>query len=296
MKPFQLVLLLLMNVFWAASYSAYRFVEPHLSAGNIVTLRMGLAAAVLLLLWPWLPGRAPRGRDLLTTCGMGVTLFSLGQRLQVYGTQMGSAGNSSILMAVEPLLTSAAAAVFLREHLGARRLVGFALGMMGVMLTSGVGLGQFEWMGLSASLLFIGSLCCETVYAILGKPILARAGPFKVLAVSLFAATAVNAITNGPQSLAAARSLPPEVWLILSVLALICTVAGYGLWFVVIQECPVNVAALTLFTQSAFGVLVAALWLGEPVKLQQVAGSAVIAAGLGVGLSMQVSRSRGGSR
>src|SRR6516162_9558450 len=110
MKPTYLIILLLMNFFWGAVYSAYKVLgsDPGASGlvGSIVTLRFGLSALCLLVLWPWLPGATPRGRDLLVTIGMGLMLFVLGQRLQVYGNQLGTAGNSAVLMAVEPLMTS----------------------------------------------------------------------------------------------------------------------------------------------------------------------------------------------
>ena len=45
-------------------------------------------------------------------------------------------------------------------------------------------------------------------------------------------------------------------------LAVVCTAIGYSIWFIVIHECPINVAALTIFTQPAFGVALAGFWLG----------------------------------
>src|SRR5262249_6815006 len=117
-----------MNLFWAAVYSAYKVIGPDLPTGGIVTLRFGLAALFLVFAWPWLPGSAPQGRNLLLTCAMGLMLFVLGQRLQVYGNSLGTAGNSAVLMGFEPVITSVAAAIFLREHIGPRRWVGLGLG------------------------------------------------------------------------------------------------------------------------------------------------------------------------
>jgi drug/metabolite transporter (DMT)-like permease len=68
MKPFYLIILLLMNLCWAAVYSANKVVGHDLATGGIVTIRFGMAGLCLLLAWPWLPGPAPRGRDLLGTC------------------------------------------------------------------------------------------------------------------------------------------------------------------------------------------------------------------------------------
>src|SRR5436190_23164929 len=81
MRPAHLFLLLLMNLGWASVYSAYKIIA--LPAGGIVTLRFGFAAVALLLIWPWLPGMTPHGRDLVKSCLMGLLLYVVGQRLQV---------------------------------------------------------------------------------------------------------------------------------------------------------------------------------------------------------------------
>lgn len=290
MKPSYLIILLVMNFCWAAVYSAYKLIGPGLPTGGIVTLRFGVAALCLLFAWPWLPGHAPRGRDLWVTCAMGLVLYVVGQRLQVYGNQLGSAGNSAVLTAFEPLVTSLAAALFLREHIGPRRLAGFALGACGVVLLHGSGRTGFQWAGLAASLIFLSSFICEAAYSVMGKPIVTRSSVMKMLAISLWVGTAANLAIDGKQTLMAARNLSFTVWLLLLGLGVICTAVGYSIWFIVIRECPLNVAALTIFTQSVFGVGLAALWLGERLNWGQFWGCLTIVAGLILGLSRQIGR------
>jgi drug/metabolite transporter (DMT)-like permease len=290
MKPSYLILLLAMNFCWSAVYSAYKVLGHDLPTGAIVTLRFGLAALCFLVLWPWLPGPAPRGRDLAVTIFMGLLLYVLGQRLQVYGNQLGTAGNSAVLMAFEPLLTSLAAAIFLREHIGPRRLAGFSLGLCGVAVLHGVWRADFKWTGLGASLIFISSFICEAAYSVLGKPIVLRASVMKMLALSLLVGTAANLLIDGRDTFRASQTLPAQAWLLLAALAVVCTAIGYSVWFIVIRECPVNVAALTVFAQAVFGVIIAALWLGEKLQWGQLLGSLTILAGLVLGLSRQVKR------
>jgi drug/metabolite transporter (DMT)-like permease len=287
-KPFYLIILLLMNVCWAAVYSAYKVIGDTLPTGAIVTLRFGLAALCLLFAWPWLPGPAPKGADLLKTGLMGLMLYVLGQRLQVYGNQLGTAGNSSVLMAMEPLITSFMAALFLKEHIGSRRWAGFTLGFAGVALLNGFWRADFEWMGLGASLIFVSSFVCEAIYSVMGKPIILRASVMKMLALSLLAGTLANLAIDGPDTLSKARHLSPTAWALLLALAIVCTAIGYTVWFVIIRECPVNVAALTIFSQSIFGVAFAALWVGEKLHWGQLLGSLTIVTGLVLGLSRQV--------
>ncbi len=288
MKPSYLIILLLLNFFWAAVYSAYKVIGPDLPTGGIVTLRFGLAALCLLAAWPFYPRPAPRGKALLKTCLMGLILYVAGQRLQVYGNQIGTAGNSSVLMAVEPLLTSVAAALFLREHIGPRRLAGFALGLCGVVLLNRVWSPDFHWTGLGASLIFISSFVCEAAYSVVGKPIVERADIMKMICISLIVGTMVNLLIDGPATYQAAKTLPLRAWVLLLAMAIICTAVGYSVWFLVIRDCPVNVVALTIFSQAVFGVLIAALWVGEKMHWGQLLGSVTIVAGLVLGLSRQI--------
>jgi drug/metabolite transporter (DMT)-like permease len=296
MKPGQLAVLLLMNFFWALVYSAYKSVGDHLSTGGIVTLRFGLAAVVFVVCWPWLPGRAPAGWDLLKTCAMGLILYVLGQRVQVYGNQLGTASNSAVLISLEPLVTSIAAAIFLREHIGPRRNVGFVLAIGGVVIMNGVWSRDFQWAGLAASLIFLSSFICEAAYSVMGKPITARASIMKTIAISLLVGTTANLCIDGAQTAAAIRLLTLKEWGLLLMLGPLCTAVGYTVWFKIIQTCPVNLAALTIFAQSIFGVIIAAVWLGEMLHARQMIGCVVIAAGIVVGLSRQLRLRRSASQ
>jgi drug/metabolite transporter (DMT)-like permease len=284
MKPWHLILLIVMNCLWAVSYSAFKALSPWLHAGGVATLRFGLAGAILLLCWPWLPGLAPRGRDLVRSLVMGVIVFVFAPRLQVAGVQLGQATDASVLMALDPLITSVGAAIFLREHIAPRRWMGFLLGLTGAVLMAEVWRPDFRLPALTANAWILLSFLCEAAYSLMGKPMLERAGLFKVLALALLAGTAVNLLVDGGPAVLAASAMPPRAWLVLAYLSLICTLAGYSLWFAVIREAEVNVAALTVFIQPVVGAAVAMAWLGESLRWGQLWGSLVIVAGLVVGL------------
>jgi drug/metabolite transporter (DMT)-like permease len=288
MKPAYLILLIVMNFFWAGSYSAFKILAPQLDAGGVATLRFGIAAVVLLVCWPWLPGTAPRGRDLLKTLLMGVIVFVCAPRLQVAGVQRGQAGDAAVLIALEPLITSLAAAVFLREHVGPRRWLGFCLGLTGVVLMAEVWKPDFHLPGLTANGLFVASFFCETVYSVMGKPLIGRAGLMKVLAVALLAGAAVNLGLDGRQTFAAAQHLSAGEWWLVAYLAIICTLIGYVVWFVVIRETEVNLTALTVFIQPVLGVLIATVSLKESLHWGQLWGSLAIVVGLVIALSRQI--------
>jgi drug/metabolite transporter (DMT)-like permease len=232
MKPIYLIILIVMNFFWAGSLSIYKVLAHHLSLGSIVTLRFGVAALLLIVIWPWMPGKAPRGFDLVKTVIMGIIVFTIGHRTQVYGDEIGTAGNSSVLMGMEPIITSVAAAIFLREHIGPRRWMGFVLGLLGIALLNGLLGGKLPLGGLTASLIFISSFICEAVYSIMGKPLIEKSGMLKTLTLALIFGTAMNLLIDGRRTILETEAMPANYWWLILYMATLCTSIGYAVWFV----------------------------------------------------------------
>lgn len=272
------------NVCWAATLPINKALGTWLEPGAIVTLRFLLATLVLVPFWFWLPGPPLRGNDWWRAAGMGILVFCLGQRLQVLGNALGGAGNSAVLMALEPLLTSLLAAWFLKEIIPWRRWAGFGLAMTGVALLNGVWRPDFQWTSLTANLIFISSFFCEGAYSIIGKPVAQRAGSARILAVALVAGTLANLLYDGGHTWQAAQKLPWNAWAGLAFMAVVCTVLGYITWLWVVKDTPVSLVVLTIFVQPLAGVPMAAWWLGEPLHWGQLWGALTIGAGLVLGL------------
>jgi drug/metabolite transporter (DMT)-like permease len=285
MRPSYLIALLLMNALWAGSYSVFKALSARFSAGEIVTWRYAFAALPMVLLWRWLPGPTPGRADLPRIALMGIVVFVLSPRLQVEGVRLDTAGNSSVLAGLEPLITAVVAAIFLREHVPARRWTGFALGLAGLVVLYGGWQLEIRTASFLANLIFISSFFCESGYSVLGKPLLSRFHPLKVIASSLFVGCAINLALDGPPAVAHLPRLTATDWANLLFLSIICTLVGYSLWFFVIRETDVNLAALTILAQPVFGVLVAALFLGESLHWGQFWGALVILAGLVLGFT-----------
>ncbi|MCX7872494.1 MAG: EamA family transporter [Verrucomicrobiae bacterium] len=278
-------LLCLFNIIWAGTLSAYKVLGEYLPAGTIVTIRFGLAGICMLPFWFLFKGNAPKGKDLLKTIVMGLLVFSLGHRLQVIGNNLGGAGNSAVIMALEPLLASVAAALFLRESIPAKRWAGFALGMLGVAILNGVWRTDFQWTTMGASALFISSLACETAYSIIGKPIVAKANPAKVLCLALLSGLVFNVLFEWKNLTNLPANLPLKVWILFLYLSIICTLLGYWVWLNAIKVIDVNLAALSIFIQPIAGVPMAAFFLSENIHIGQLWGGIIIGLGLLLGFS-----------
>ena len=287
MSAVWLWLLIGMNLLWAGTVTMYKYLGAYLAAGDIATLRFGLAAVCMGILWPWLPGKGPRGKDILRALVMGVIVFCLSPRLQIAGVHRGQAGDTSLLIALEPLVVAVGAALLLKERIAPRRWWGFGLGILGVTLISQIWRDDIQVMqGFLANLIFISSFFCEAAFSIIGKPMLERVSPLKLVAVGLLGGTAANVAISG----ANIPPMPAAAWLTLAYLALICTAFGYALWYFAIQRAPISLAALTVFAQPLMGLFLAVAWLGEDLHWGQFWGSAVIVTGLIIGLRSKAPR------
>lgn len=288
MKTLFVALLMGMNLLWAGSYAIFKVLGQHADSGTIATVRFGIAALCLAAAWRWLPGQGPQLRQWPRVFAMGVIVFCMAPRLQVEAVHLGKAGDTSLLMALDPLLTAFAAALFLREKVPVRRWWGCGVGMLGVVLLSKVWQGDVPLQGLLANTLFILSMVCETFYSVLGKPLLHKHSPMKLLAGALLSGTlancAIEACRPGQNAFHTVQTLPLSAWLWLIHLAVVCTVLGYTLWFVVIRETEVNIAGLTVLMQPMAGWLLSVLWLKESFHSGQFWGAAAIVGGLLLGL------------
>lgn len=279
-----ILLLVGFNFLWAGTYSVFKELQATLTPGELVTLRFGVAALVLGACWPLMKGAAPKGRDLLKTLAMGLVVFVAGPRLQVVATQMGKAGDMSVLVGLEPLVTTLGAALLLHERVPTRRWIGFGFGLAGAALLSNVWQPGFKVASLGANLLFIASFFCESAYSVMGKPLIDRYNFLKVITVALLGGMSINLLWDGPATWKAAQHLPASAWLQVIYLSVLCTAVGYAVWFAAIKAVPVNVVALTLFVQPVAGAAIAALLLGEALHIGQLWGGIAIAIGLALGL------------
>ena len=259
-----------MCVIWGLPYLMIRVAVGELHPVTLVFFRTALAGLLLL------PAAAARGelRPLLRRWAplLAYTVAEVGVPwlLLASAEERVSSSLSALVIAAVPLV----AALLLRERLGARRLVGLAVGFAGVAALVGLdGSGAGPRQLLELAVVVVG-------YAT-GPIILARRladlPALGVVTASLLA----TAVAYAP---AAAFDLPsslPGVSVLASVvgLAVVCTAVAFVLFFALIAEIgPVRATVITYINPAVATVLGVAL-LGEPLTGGMVIGFVLVIAG-----------------
>ena len=261
----------------AASFGAMAiFARLAQDAGVEVTavlfLRFALAA-LLMAGYMGLGGRRwPRGRNLLTLIAMGA-LGYVGQSFCFFSAlNHASAGLVALLLYLYPFLVTLLGALFLRQRLSMGRVLAVLAALAGTALTLGGGLAG-EPAGVMLSL---AAALIYSVYILAGSRVLASEDPVAAATVVMIAA----AVVFGGLSWQAAPRFPHDAqgWLAVLAIALVSTVIAMVGFFAGLARLGAADAATLSTLEPVVTIGLAALFLGEPMSLQQLAGGAIILA------------------
>lgn len=277
MRPGDLGTLLLLSALWGGSFLFMRIAAPVLGPVAVAELRVGLAGLALLLYalaTRRLPNLRPRRRQLLV---IGAVNSALPFALIAAATLRLPASLAAILNATSPLFGALIAAVWLGEALGARKLAGLLLGVVGVGAL--VGWSPLPLTG--AILLSVGaSLLAALCYGIAAAYIKKQASGTPPLALAVGSQLSAALVLLPLVPLAPPRAWPSVgVALCVLALSLLSTAVAYLLYFRLIVNVGPTQALTVTFLTPVFGVTWAALFLGEPIGSGTLVGGAIVLAG-----------------
>jgi drug/metabolite transporter (DMT)-like permease len=278
-------LLALLSLLWGGSYFFVGVAVREIPPLTLVTLRVGLAAALLWAGAPVLGVAFPRsGKAVAALALLGLGNNALPFALIAWGQTRLPSGLASILVASTPLFTVIAAHLFTAEEkLSGMKLFGTLAGMAGVASLIGPDL---LWGGAAsnawAELPVLAAAVCYALSAVyarrmpsLGlKPIDVAAG--QATAATVFLAPLALAVDR-PWTLA----LPSEAAIgsVLGIAAL-STALAYVVYFRILAGAGATNVLLVTLLAPATAVILGALVLHERLGAQQFLGFAIIVLGL----------------
>ena len=195
------------------------------------------------------------------------------------------AGRAAVIFSINPALIMLGAAWLFGERLNRRILGGMILAVGGSLIVAARGnpLLLLGALGTGEYLIF-GCVFCWVSYSLIGRRVLtgidaltattatALIGGVMLLAVSLAA--------EGTAAWASLAHIAPSIWLILLALSFGATLLAYLWYFEGIAALGAGSTAAYMTLIPVFAVLIAALWLHEPLTLSLVAGGTLTVCGM----------------
>ena len=260
---------------WSSAYASIAYALSAFTPGEVALARLTIASLcfALLLAIKRVP-LPPRGDwpQLALLGVIGLTVYHL--CLNYAETRIAS-GTASILISLVPAATAAWSAIWLRERLPARTLVGLGVALLGVVLVvlaSGKTV-RFEPM---AALVLL-SVAASAIYFVGLKPLFARHGTLGVTAFGFFAGT----LGTLPFGLALPHAVAVAPWPAIAALlwlGIAPTFIGYIAWNVAIHRSSASQVSSFIYFSPPIAVLIGWVWLGErPGPLTLVGGVVTVA-------------------
>ena len=277
-----LALVLLMAV-WGSTFAIVRVLVggdgAPFSPVLLVAIRMGVAAS-LLALWIGMRGGLRRTPGLLRDGAVCAALLAGGFVLQIEGQHRTTASRSGFLTGLLVIFVPLLEYAFFRRKVARAYLAGTALAVVGMaVLSRGGSAGETRLLG---DVLTVG---CAIVFA-LHIVVLGRVAPrHPVLPLLLVQLAGASLLAL---ALAPALELPrfvrtPATVAALGYLAVFATLVAFGIQTWAQKKLPAVRFALLSALEPVFAALWAALLIGERLSAAELAGGALIVAGVAVG-------------
>ena len=160
------------------------------------------------------------------------------------------------------------------------RWLGIAVAMFGLYLVvaHGVDLTGQTWRG--DALMMAGVICWST-YSVASQGILKRHTPLMVIGLTFSIGAALYVVVLSPFLIKVDwRAISRFSWLLMLTSALLSLNVSYWIWYTGLKKLGGSRTSVYSYLTPVVAMIVAALWLHEPISTNQIAGAGAIFAGL----------------
>jgi len=254
----------------------------------IAAIRMTVAALVLLPIMFWKEGRVSLApREWIFVGIVGLTSIALHQILVAWGVTFTTAGNTSLILSLNPLATSLLALPFLGEPLTKRKLTGIALGFSGVLVvvvsTAKTGISWSGW----GDVLVFGSMLMYVIGGLFIRKATSRGVPVLVMTAYSHMIGSILlwllAFFIYPIEVIASIDTAPFTWLVILTSGVLATAIGTVGWNYGIQQLGASRTAIFLNGMPLASLVFAAVLLGEKLQILHALSFVLILTGVYLG-------------
>ena len=277
--------LLLTAVFWGGTFIAGRALSDHVAPFSAAFLRFAIASVPLLFMTYRLEGRFPplRKDNLFYLLLLGFTGAFSYNLFFFKGLRLIHAGRASLIIANNPIFITLASFLLFKEKLNAVKIVGILVSVTGAMVA--ISRGNLrglltESFGRGDMLIFLAVLSW-VAYTLIGKRIMRDVGAIEAVTY----ASVTGAIMLFPAALAEGISsdiarYSPANWFSLFYLGCVGTVLGFIWYYEGVEKLGPSKASLFINFVPISAILLAFLFLNEPVTSSLLVGTVMVSLGV----------------
>ena len=278
-------LLLLMILIWGTNFSVVKVALRDFPEIPFNATRLAVATAVFLAAIRWTRDearpRAPLTRtDWIQLLFLGLVGTFLYQLCFVAGVRRTSVGNGSLIVGISPIVIALMSAMAGHERISLLRWAGVFMALLGLYFVVGKGV-EFSAQTLRGDLLMLGGVFCWAIYSVASQPILKRHSPLIVIGLTFSIGAACYVLMMVPTLMDVNwGGVSGFSWFLMVASALLALNVSYWIWYTGLKRLGGSRTSVYSYLTPIVAMIVAAIWIGEPIAGNQIAGAAAIFAGL----------------
>ncbi len=274
-------------IFWGFSFIATKVALREIHPFALLALRYAIGVLLLLLV------QYRRDRTFLKLFSFQdwISIFLLSVvgvsglgLLQAYGLLYTTAINTGWIIAINPILITLAARLFLGEPITVRKIMGVLLGFFGIFLIISKGffsLSLFRLTSTFGDLLVFASAIAWTTFTVGGKGFLSRFTPLATVTAIMISGFLVilplSFLKGGYPSL---LHVSLSTWLGILFLGIFCSGLGYLFWYSALGKKDSGMVGMYLYLEPLATLIGATFLLREKIYWITLLGGAMTLAGV----------------
>ncbi len=283
-KLFVSFILVLVSLVWAGSFVVVSVATEEMDPIYLGFLRFLVATPIMFLIV------LIRRKDILipkkelpSLAILGLTGVTLLYLFQFVGIALTNASTASVLINTNVIFIVILSALFLKETVGRKKIVGISLSFLGVIViiifNSSLETFSSEYLFLLGSILIILCAFCWAIYSIVGKRLLKTYDMFSVTAYASALGTLFYIPFVISDIIPTIQNTSINGWMAVLYLALACTVFGYIGWYYALKKTEASKAAVFLNLIPLFTITMS-FFIGEVITLFFLVGATLIIIGV----------------
>lgn len=274
-----------MILIWGTNFSVVKVALRDFPEIPFNATRLAVATAIFLAAIRWTRDdarpRAPVTRtDWIQLLFLGLVGTFLYQLCFVAGVRRTSVGNGSLIVGISPIVIALMSAVAGHERISLLRWAGVFMALVGLYFVVGKGV-EFSPQTFRGDLLMMAGVICWATYSVASQPILKRHPPLVVIGLTFSIGAACYVLMMAPALMEVNwGGVSRFSWFLMVASALLALNLSYWIWYTGLKRLGGSRTSVYSYLTPIVAMIVAAIWLGEPISSNQVAGAAAIFAGL----------------
>ncbi len=258
-----------------------RYLVGNADAVTLAILRWGIGFLCVLPATVLLRAKWPARADWPAVVALGICFFGLFFILYNTALAYTTAARASLALSTLPVQTMVVGALLGVEPLSARKSLGVAIAMLGVLVALVSGLSAAPAGAWRGELIMIGAVLCMAFYNVWSRRYIERASALGFLCVGMGAGAAalilIGVVTGRVAVLA---DFGTAQWIAGLYLGVGGGALAFILWVLALQRTTPTLVANTMTVNPIAAGLLAAQLVGEPVTLNLVGGLVAVFTGI----------------